>query len=435
MGVHARRLGWGVWVILALLALCLAAYGRSLVLPLIADDYIQISLARQWGPVTGWLDLLRDPLYRCRATSLVLTFWTERLFGIQPWIFNASSLAIHYVNCLLVFALGFWRPIGWKVSAVAAGVFAVHHGHQEAVIWYAALPELLVFTFVLLSLLCWLAWLERRDGRWYALAACCFLLALLSKESGVVLVPLFAATAWVERRDWKTVAWSLPMALAAAVYFVTAYLARDTHLHFNDGTFSLAAPVWQVLPRSMARLLWVSGFLGLAILAWARTWRWLPLVAGAMVWSLITFLPYSFLLYMPFVPSRHTYLASVGLAFLVAAALMALDERAPRRAYAVAAAVVLVIADVSYLWTRKHHQYTERAAPTQRLLQFARDYPRDSLHLGCFAYGPEIAEAALEIELGKKVRVTRAAGGGPREREFCFEVADPAEVGRPSGSP
>lgn len=426
MGVHARRPGLGRWVILALLALCLLAYGRSLALPLISDDYIQISLARQWGPAAGWLDLLRDPLYRCRATSLVLTYWTERLFGIQPWVFNASSLAIHYLNCLLVFALGFWRPVGWKVSAVAAAVFAVHQGHQEAVIWYAALPELLVFTFVLLTLLCWLAWLERRDGRFYALAACCFLLALLSKESGVVLVPLLALTAWIVRRDWKTVAWSLPMALAAAVYFVSAYLARDTHLHFNDGTFSLTAPVWQVLPRSLTRLLWVAGFLSFAVLLWTRAWRWLPLAAGAMTWSVITFLPYSFLTYMPLVPSRHTYLASAGLACLVAAGLLALYESAPRRSYALAAAAILAIAHISYIWTRKHHQYAERAAPTQRLLEFARDYPRDSLHLGCFAYGPEVAEAAVEIELGKKMRVTRAAGGGPREREFCFEVASPS---------
>jgi hypothetical protein len=435
MGVYARRSGLGVWVILALLALCLLAYGRSLALPLISDDYLQISLARQWGPITGWLDLLRDPLYRCRATSLVLTYWTERLFGLQPWIFNASSLAIHYLNCLLVFALGFWRPIGWRISAVAAGVFAVHQGHQEAVIWYAALPELLVFTFVLLSLLCWLAWLERRDGRFYAAAACCFVLALLSKESGVMLVPLLALTAWVERRDWKTVAWSLPMALAAAVYFVTAYLARDSHLHFNDGTFSLTAPVWQVLPRSMARLLWVAGFLSIAVLFWARARRWLPLAAGAMLWSVITFLPYSFLTYMPAVPSRHTYLASLGMACLVATALLVLFERAPRRSYAIAAAVALVMVQVAYLWTKKHHQYTQRAAPTQRLLEFARDYPRDSLHLGCFAYGPQVAEAAVEVWLGKKMRVTREAGGGPREREFCFEVANPVEVHSPSGSP
>jgi len=431
MGVDARRPGLAVWVSLALLVLCLAAYGRSLALPLIADDYIQISLARHWGPVDGWLDLLRDPLYRCRATSLVMTYWTERLFGIQPWAFNASSLAIHFLNCLLVFALGFWRRIGWSVSALAAGVFAVHHGHQEAVIWYAALPELLVFTFVLLSLLCWLAWLERRDGRFYAAAAFCFLLALLSKESGVILVPLMALLAWVERRDWKTVAWSLPMALAAAAYFGAAYLARHTHLHFNDGTFSLTAPVWQILPRSMARLLWVAGVLSLAVLAWARAWRWLPLAVGAVIWSAITFLPYSFLTYMPFVPSRHTYLASVGLACLVAAGILTLAERAPRWSYA--AAAVLVVAQVSYLWTKKHQQYAERAAPTQRLLEFARDYPRETLHLGCFAYGPEVAEAALEIELGKRIRVARAAGGGPREREFCFEVANPTEAGSPSG--
>jgi hypothetical protein len=123
------------------------------------------------------------------------------------------------------------------------------------------------------------------------------------------------------------------------------------------------------------------------------------------------------------------------MACLVATALLVLFERAPRRSYAIAAAVALVMVQVAYLWTKKHHQYTQRAAPTQRLLEFARDYPRDSLHLGCFAYGPQVAEAAVEVWLGKKMRVTREAGGGPREREFCFEVANPVEVHSPSGSP
>jgi hypothetical protein len=54
---------------------------------------------------------------------------------------------------MLVFAMGVWRPIGWRVSALAACYFAVSQRHHEAVIWYAALPELLVFFFCILSFL------------------------------------------------------------------------------------------------------------------------------------------------------------------------------------------------------------------------------------------------------------------------------------------
>jgi hypothetical protein len=53
-----------------------------------------------------------DPLYRCRATSLVITYWTERLFGLNALAFNASSLLLHILNTWLVLALGRWKVVG-----------------------------------------------------------------------------------------------------------------------------------------------------------------------------------------------------------------------------------------------------------------------------------------------------------------------------------
>src|SRR6185436_7522421 len=129
-----------LWTLALVVGLSLLAYLWAFEVPMIADTYVQIRLARDFGPVSGWSSLAADALYRCRATSLVLTYWTERLFGLNPSAFNLSSLLFHIFNSWLVFALGCWRVIGWRVSAVAACYFAVCQQHQEAVIWYAALP-------------------------------------------------------------------------------------------------------------------------------------------------------------------------------------------------------------------------------------------------------------------------------------------------------
>ncbi len=102
----------------AIVVLSFLAYARSVWLPFVSDDYVQIALGREYGPVSGWTGLLQDALYRCRATSLILTYWTERWFGLDPFLFNLSTVAIHALNSLLVFAMGAWRPIGWRVSAV-----------------------------------------------------------------------------------------------------------------------------------------------------------------------------------------------------------------------------------------------------------------------------------------------------------------------------
>ncbi len=243
-----------------LVFLAVLPYLRALILPLLSDDYTQIWLGRKYGPSSGWRDLALDPLYRCRATSILLTHWTEQLFGVSANVFNISGLFLHILNTYLVFALGVWRAIGWRVSATAAAFFAVHEGHQEAVIWYAALPELLVFFFSLLCFVCWILWLQTGKARTvhYMAALIFFVLALLSKESAVVVVPLIVVAGVTERAPWrKTVFAALPFAVLAIAYSGFIFAARNNHLHFQDGTFSLHAPVWLTLPKLPWRLFWI----------------------------------------------------------------------------------------------------------------------------------------------------------------------------------
>jgi hypothetical protein len=392
--------------------LCLLAYARSLSLPLISDDYLQIQLGRDYGPVSAWANLAQDALYRCRATSILMTHWTEEVFGLTPLAFSLSSLAVHIFNTWLVLALGYWRRIGWRVSLVAACFFAVYMGHQEAVIWYAALPELLVFTFALGSVLCWIAWLQGQRGGawWYAGSLLCYVLALLSKESAVAVVPLLALVVAVEREDYlPRLLRIVPFGVLAVADFLMIYSARSNHLHFQDGTFSIHGPFWIVLPVSVGRMLWVWGLLSLIALAVWRARQWVPLLGIAAVWIVFTLLPYSFLTYMPRVPSRHTYFASAGLSLIFAAGLLTFRERFQARRWAVPLLATLVVCHhCAYLWTKKHDQFLERALPTESLLTLARNH-QGPIYLGCFPYDSSIAKVAVGVYHGDRVQVYHAS--------------------------
>jgi hypothetical protein len=418
MGRQWRRV---LLLLVSIAALCLLAYGRALSLPFISDDYLQIRLARQYGPVERWADLAADPLYRCRATSLLLSYWIDRLFGVSELAPNLASVFLHILCSWLVIALGFWKPVGWRVSAAAACFFAVQQGHQEAVIWYAALPELLVFLFSVSSFLLWLVWMNGgpRPGLAYAASLLCYALALLSKESAVCAAGLVALSLLLDPSAFRRKALhAAPYALLAAGYFALAYLRRSSHLHFNDGTFSLGAHFLLVLVRSTGRLLWVWGFLALITLAAWRRRESQPLVALAAAWIALTLLPYSFLTYQPHVPSRHTYFASVGLAFLVGAAFLVLRDRFPRRAAPALLVALLVAHQISYLWTRKHRQYLERAEPTERLIRFARSRS-GPIHVECFPYTGEVAESAVTLAVGPRglpVYINR--GSAPRRSDI-----------------
>jgi hypothetical protein len=171
----------------------------------------------------------------------------------------------------------------------------------------------------------------------------------------------------------------------------------------------------------MRRLLWFWGLLALlALAAWgARKWRRLLNLAG--LWIPITLLPYSFLTYVPRVPSRHTYLASAGLALIVAAGFLAFRERVEKsHRWAVAlAAILIVVHNCGYLWTRKHAQYLERAAPTERLVEFARQR-EGPVYVHCFPYAFVTAEYAVRLRLNEQVLPMPAEVEDP-SAVFCWK--------------
>jgi len=420
MGEHDPK---RVLLVLALITgLCALAYWPAFTLPFISDDYVQMGLAERYGPASSWDDLARDPLYRSRATSLVLTWWKLSVFGMDPTVFTMFMLALHVFNCFLVLALGSWPAIGYRVSTLAAAFFAVYEGHQEAVIWYAALPELLVFFFLLSSLLLFRKWLAEPDRRlwWYAVSWLCAVLAMLSKESGVVLGALIPLVALTTRARLTALVASVPFVLLGAAYAAITFAGRTGNMHFFDGTFSLQAPVGVTVLTSIARLLWFWGALALIVL-WPRRKTWL---AAAGIWIVITLLPYSFLTYMTRVPSRHTYLASAGLAMLVGAACLSIRPRlASWKPWAPAALAALIVAhNCGYLWIKKFPQYAERARPTEELIRLAGPV-HGAVHVACFPYSPEVAERALHLALGRAPSdaVFSASDATHAAARYCYE--------------
>jgi hypothetical protein len=384
-------------------ALAAITYWRSFQIPLISDDYTVISIARSYGEPGGWWTLANDALYRCRATFMILTYWLDRWFQLEPWPYNAVGVAFHVVNSLLVLAAGAWTRIGWRLSFPAAIFFAISQGHQEAVIWYSALPDQLAFFCAALAVGAWLAWWNGKGGVWYVASLGMFVLGLFSKESAIVAVPLMAICGLADGVNWRRLLGALaPFALIAVVYFLAGYAARSEHLHYNDGTFVLGPHFVPVIARSIARMLWPWGLAALAAIAIAGR-GYFPAAAYALAWMAASLIPYAFLTYMPFVPSRHTYIASAGLALIVGCGFQALASRA-RPAWIIAVVAVVIATEWGYLWTRKHRQYLARAAPTEAFVAKIRGH-RGEVVVHCFPYGLDPLVRAARMIRGDQVAV------------------------------
>jgi hypothetical protein len=378
--------------LLLITALSLAAYVPTLNLPLMEDDYPNIAQALKFGSAAA---PLADPIFRMRATSYWAMLALYRTFHLSPLAYHSASLLLHIANSWLVyFALLAW-PQTRAAAFWAAGFFAVHEGHQEAVMWFSAINELLQFFFGGVAL-----WLWMRARRWVAFSLICFALALISKESAVVFIALFGF-ALLDRPKESPIWTLLPYVVlgVGAVASVTA--TRAYSFRFSDGSFSLGAPFWITWPRSMARLMWFWGWIAAAIVV--IRWRGaLPRKAAvaALVWMGVALLPYSFLTYSTQIPSRQTYLASAGLAALFGLAMAHLWERGGRaRKIAAGLALAALLHNVGYIWIRKRAQFIARAQPTEQLIRLAR-VSGGPIWVQCFPLAPITAEAALRLGAG-----------------------------------
>ena len=266
--------------------------------------------------------------------------------------------------------------------------------------WFTAINELWMFLFGAAALLCWIQ--GRRAGILF------FALALLSKESAVIFLPLFLLAA--PERNWRR--WA-PYAVLAAAMTASIFLGRS--FRFSDGSFSLHAPFWITWPRGIGRVLWIWGWIAGAIIWFRGDSKARRTAILSVAWIAVALVPYIFLTYSTEIPSRQTYLASVGLAMLAGLAMTLLDRRV-----VAALAVAMLIHNVGYLWVRKRGQFLERAAPTEQLIALARTVP-GPIWMKCFPRIPWIAEEAVHLGAGKPASILlwKQPEGGAAV--FCYQ--------------
>lgn len=382
-------------LLLALLAL--VVYLPTLTIPLVEDDYPLLWQAIKPGAPAA----LADPVFRLRATSVWVMSALWPIGKTAPLAYHAASLALHIANVWLLYGMCAAWPRMRAAAFWTAAFFAVAEGHQEAVMWFAAVTELLQFLFGMAALLCWNRASQETQGTrrwgWEVGGVLLFGLALISKESAVAMLPLFLLT--TDKSDWRrSLVRLLPYLVLAVLAVSSIVFAHSYFFRFSDGSFSLRAPFWITWPRSFGRVLWVWGLVAGAAILWAKDRAVRCSAAAALAWIGIGLVPYSFLTYSTAISSRQTYLASAGLAMLVGVALA--DWQGQVRRPWTAAVLVLVLAhNVGYVWFRKRPQFLERAAPTEQLIALARR-TSGPIWVRCFPRNGYIAEEAVHLAAG-----------------------------------
>jgi tetratricopeptide (TPR) repeat protein len=156
-----------------------------------------------------------------------------RIFGMRAYGFHLVSLLLHVLIVCLVFVLT-ERLTGDRVWAFVAGaLFALHPVHTESVDWIAAVTDLELTFFYLITFGIFLAVARPGGGRsepMLAAMGATFLLALLSKEQAMTLPALATVYEHFCREDRSETSSSQKLARYGLLWLVgAAYVLFRIH--------------------------------------------------------------------------------------------------------------------------------------------------------------------------------------------------------------
>ena len=184
------------------------------------------SIIRGIQPPERWLDLFLPHLSDASFTRedspyfrpiIYISYALDyQLWGRTPFGFHLSLWIAHILNTLLVFSLArelvgdsgqvrgpaqtnamFPASRSLRLTPhiflpfIAASLFAVHPVHAEAIAWIAGRSDVYCTTFLLISFLLYIKYIQ--TGQWWIFGSSMlvFFLALLSKETAVGMILLF----------------------------------------------------------------------------------------------------------------------------------------------------------------------------------------------------------------------------------------------------
>ena len=190
-------LSW--WGIAIILALTFAVYAPTLRYQFVHDDRGQIVEnpavhSWRWVPTyfTGqvWAGVMPDKVGNYyRPLFLLWLRVNDAVFGNQAWGWHLTTILAHVLATLLVYLLAWRIGIDRGVGLLAAMIFGLHPAHIEAVAWISGVTEPLLEILFIAS---FLAYIESQAAlpralRWKSISLVLFALALLEKETALIL--------------------------------------------------------------------------------------------------------------------------------------------------------------------------------------------------------------------------------------------------------
>src|SRR5581483_4162130 len=362
-----------------------------------------------------------------------------QVYAVQPWGHHLTSVVLHAVNAVLVFAF-FYRVTGaaWR-SWIVAALFALHPLRVESVAWVSERKDVLSAMFWLLASLAYAEYAKKSGvksagaDKFYFLALLFFALGLMAKPMLVTLPFVFLLLDYWPCQRVRGLTFTVRrllvekwpffvLSIAASVIAVVAQQREHAVVHLarfsmpdrvENAVMSyaryLGKSVWPVhlsifypRPEHWPAIM-IVGAIALLLLITIVCWRLRPAALVGWLWFLGTMVPVIGLVQVgeQAMADRYTYIPHMGLLFgAVWGIARAMPMLAARRTFSVGL-VVVILGACAWLTDRQIGCWKDSEILYRHTLQFPGGGPGAGGYLtlgNALAYEGHTDEAIEQFE-------------------------------------
>ena len=329
-----------------------------------------------------------------------LTYSTFRiehaLWGLNTTGYHWVNLLLHVGNALLVWAV--LARLKIPGSWLAAAIFALHPVQVESVAWITERKNVLMGFFFLLTLLAWIAFVDKRTRRpwiFYCLALICYVLALSAKATACTLPAALFLILWLQKKPitMRRLIQIVPFVVLGIGMGLLAVWWERYHQGTNRGVFTFLSPIerilvasravwfylskifwpsnltfiyprWNISPADLIDYIWLlAGIAACVAIYFVRRYfgRSVEVAAAFFVATLTPVLGFIMLFTFryTFVADHYQYLACIGPIALASAGIVSLSDKFTHYRAVIVSAALLVVASFGTLTWRQAATYSD----------------------------------------------------------------------------
>ncbi len=166
--------------------------------------------------------------------------WEYFFFKLNPIPYHAVNLILHLLNCVVVFFFILRLSRSIPVAFITGLLFGIHPLHVESVAWISERKDVLYTFFYIISLICYLSYLEKKSERkYYLFTLFFFLLSILSKPMAVTLPLVLFTMDYIRDRKigYRTIVEKIPFFIFSILSGVVTLFAQQPATH-SESVFS-----------------------------------------------------------------------------------------------------------------------------------------------------------------------------------------------------